>query len=622
VTGAPVSVVDMVNSLLRSSARDNEASLLMQRLESLPPGIVACAIANSASQLFQQLTTEKIQQYARSGQTQAPVVLRQLSDHANFLTRLMETSMMHPVQAGQRARRIEWWTVVACLLRELGDYESLSSLVCVFSGALVARLRDTWDAVPAPCKAAIRFLLDRVLKIHPNYSQYREELHLRVRRMLRKPVVPAVDAGDEASLDFDSAVAIGSPDLAPGSDYVDSALYCKENFDLPAPRALVPIVAVLLKDAVSDASATPATPAPWMTAVESCAAQQLPLTLDYFLLRRIFATELSSLAALSPARSTTPRALTAATNFLRRMPRRQSAGDKSTRELSLTPCGVRGGAPAAPTILDLLAHFLFVAAGTPCLGCSVGAPLDGLHVSSSGQLAVLVAAQLLFAEPWVPREYLARLCSLREPRDHASVHLSRSPMSSSSSITSPQQQQGVPRASSVTSSGAPRSSTSSAGSAERPWVAAFKLSDSDATRYGKPRGSKHSSVESAHKSSMDSDATCVAHPVSPAQQTLGRAQSGREDPAGAAGDETRRPLSANTMPARSPRSPPEAAKAPPLPQAEMPTWLPVNSSGSSSRAAAKSPVLASKSLPSESRMADAPPLPAMPMPRFQPLKDA
>ncbi|KAJ2777352.1 hypothetical protein GGI15_004529, partial [Coemansia interrupta] len=571
VTGAPVSVVDMVNSLMRSSASDNEASLLMRRIETLPPGVVACAIANSTSQLFQQLTKESIAQYASSGQmkTQAQTpgrtrqqaggaaqpVLRQLSDHANYLTRLMESTIMYPMQASQRARRIEWWTVVACLLRELGDYESLSSLVCVFSSALVGRLRDTWDVVPAACKAAIRFLLERVLKIHPNYSQYREELHLRVRRMQKKRAKQAAAevhsmamlavhgdaAADEASLDFDSAIAINSPDLASGNDnYVDSALYCKENFDLPPPRALVPIVAVLLKDAVSAEASSAVSPsilgdraasAHWTAAVDSCANQDLPLSLDYFMLRRIFATELSALPALSTsssAKSTTPRALSAATNFLRRMPRRQSSGEKGARELSMSQCRVLGAASPAPTIFDLLAHFLYVATGTPCFNCSVGAPLDALHVSSSGQLAVVVAAQLLFAEPWVPREYLARLCDLREPRMHAPVHSSRSPMSSSSSITSPQQQQ---------QQAVSRVSTSSAGSAgetraERPWLASFKLSDStESARYAKPKGgSKHSSVESAHKTSMDSDSTCVNRPMSPVQPppppALERSRSG------------------------------------------------------------------------------------------------
>ncbi|KAJ2889728.1 hypothetical protein GGI21_006454, partial [Coemansia aciculifera] len=156
--GNPINIVDLVNSLFRSSAPDNEVSLLTKHLESIPPGIVACAIANSAGQLFQRLTPDSVKRYAKpapatttttggggGGQGSALPVLRLLSDHANFLTRFMEMSITYPLQAAQRARRIEWWTIAACLLRELGDYESLSSLVCVFSSNVIGRLQESWD---------------------------------------------------------------------------------------------------------------------------------------------------------------------------------------------------------------------------------------------------------------------------------------------------------------------------------------------------------------------------------------------------------------------------------------------------------------------------------------------
>ncbi|KAJ2794704.1 hypothetical protein H4R21_005402, partial [Coemansia helicoidea] len=139
---SPIDIVDLINSLFRSSACENEPSLLTRKIETIPPGIVACAIANSSSQLFERLTVDLVAQYASAGgqSKAAQPALRLLSDHANFLTRLMETTIVFPIHAAERARRIEWWTDVACLLRELGDYESLSSLVCVFSGAAAGRL--------------------------------------------------------------------------------------------------------------------------------------------------------------------------------------------------------------------------------------------------------------------------------------------------------------------------------------------------------------------------------------------------------------------------------------------------------------------------------------------------
>ncbi|KAJ2705148.1 hypothetical protein FB645_002722 [Coemansia sp. IMI 203386] len=706
VTGAPISVVDMANSLMRSSMTDNEASMFTKMLETLPPGIVACAIANSTSQLFQQLTKESVVKYAGSSQpahtasgpakspekpTAAPVIpaLRLLSDHANFLTRLMETTIMYPMRASRRAKRIEWWTAVTCLLRELGDYESLSSLVCVFSSALIGRLRDTWDIVSSPCKAAIRFMLERVLKIHPNYSQYREELYLRIKRMQKKKAKLVTSDGyassimaalnnnggsvgevDEASLDFDSAIAINSPDLCSSNEnYVDSSLYCKENFDLPPPRALVPIVAVLLKDAVSAEASSAASPmansdrpspSHWSSVIESCANQELPLALDYFMLRRIFSTELSSLSSLGSSKSSTPRAISAATSFLKRMPRRQSSlSDKNAKELSLTQCRVSSAKHGPPTIIDLMAHFLYIATGSPCYTCSVGSPMDALHVSSSGQLAVLVAMQLIFAEPWIPREHLSRLCDLREPRTPTQSYLSKSPMSSTTNVASPIANTTVAAVSAIA---APRTSSSSNNSAnniegrstDRPWLASFKLGDpADSSRNAKPKGnSKHSSIESARKTSTDSESTCVYRPTSPAitspynyanafttsndRTRSSRTSSELATSSSAASDSaSKRPASSHSIQAAlSPRSPgipnlpplPSntnmvGPSPPPLPSAEMPTWLPTSADR---KGASKSPAISSKSLPKETSLGSSkmpPPLPAMPMPRFQPPKD-
>ncbi|KAJ2864028.1 Ras guanine nucleotide exchange factor bud5 [Coemansia aciculifera] len=669
--GNPINIVDLVNSLFRSSAPDNEASLLTKHLESIPPGIVACAIANSAGQLLQRLTPDSVKRYVRPNGNQAAgpshsgsalPVLRLLSDHANFLTRLMEMTITYPLQAAQRARRIEWWAVVACLLRELGDYESLSSLVCVFSSNVIGRLRESWELVSSQCKAAIRFILDRVLKIHPNYSNYREELQLRVKRVQTRrkkrtnTVTSATSGGaasamddnteydfdDTASLDFDCAVAINSPDFCSltNEHYVNSCVFSKESFDLPPARSLIPIVAVLLKDAVSSESAgvppgiDQATYVPaWVLIIESCAAQDLPLPLDQFMLRRIFATELSACSSLSqPVGLSTPRNI--ASSLLKRMPRRHSSSDRggsASREMSLSECRVQS-ADQPPNILDLMAHLLFSAAGHPCVGCSVGAPLEGLHASTSGQLAVLVTSLLLFAEPWIPCEHLSRLGDIREPRIQPSPHISKSPQ----------------YASLGRSSMSPNALGVDARTNERPWLMSFKLNDTaDSGRYSaKPAknatpvvvatasaSSKHASIESARKTSTDSDKTCVNRPPSPSPTQPGHSERSNRpsaeitvpaaDHSAPVSVEARRSLSTQSAhsttsnSATLPQLPPLPvnAKSPPLPSVGMPTWLPA----AGPPILAKSPQMPrSKSLPTDAIVAAPPPLPAHPMPKFQP----
>ncbi|KAJ2347009.1 hypothetical protein GGF43_004855, partial [Coemansia sp. RSA 2618] len=298
-----VDVIDLISRMLNTRTADTP-SILTHRLETIPPGIVAGAIANSTGQLFARVTPDVVAAYADGRDAPA---LRMLSDHANFLTRVMETTIAHPQSATQRARRIEWWAVAVCIARELGDYEAVSSLACVFGGAAVARLGDAWALVSAPCKAAVRFLQDRVLKIVPNYASYRAELRLRLRRMRpRAAREPMPTGGADDELDFDSAVAISTPDLCAVDDsYVSSAVFSKDAADLPPPRMLVPIVAVLLKDAVSEAAdgasrkprlvRTPEPALHWAAVIDACRSSA-PLSLDYFMLRRVFATEPSTLA--------------------------------------------------------------------------------------------------------------------------------------------------------------------------------------------------------------------------------------------------------------------------------------------------------------------------------------
>ncbi|KAJ1759938.1 hypothetical protein LPJ58_002008, partial [Coemansia sp. RSA 1591] len=671
----PVDVIDLVNSMLRThnSSSSCEASLLT-RLETIPPGIIACAIANSTGQLFEHVTADVVASYVRGDDVPA---LRRLSDHANFLTRLMEVTIAHPAQAAQRARRIEWWAVTACLVRELGDYEAASSLTCAFSGAAVTRLSDAWTHVAAPCRAAIRFLQDHVLKILPNYACYRAELRMRMRRASSAPK-RSEPIGTDESLDFDSAVAISTPDLCAADDsYVTSAVFSKDAADLPPPRMLVPIVAVLLKDAVSDGvSRTPrlvrAPPEPtlhWTCVLDAC-RPAAPLPLDYFLLRRVFATE--PVLLLTPTQSLARGAMSTASSFLRRMPLRHSSDRDEPKELSLAPCRLLES-PAAPTIVDVLAHLLLISAGTPCYSCRMGSLLAPLHVTSSAQLAVAVSALMLFSEPWMPREFLMRLCDMREPRA-PKPHSALSPQPTANTL--PNTANHTPAL--PTANHTPldtHSLGSETRSIERPWLMSFKLSDSaDSARYFRarstlppPRDAEPES-ESVRKSSTDSDSTCVNRLPSPPQPARqGRFHSRSLSSHAALPDAlsfspfasppppplpshmhsppvpsniaslhlSPPPLPTMEMPSKSlppplpameipsqtlppplpsVEMPSQALPPPPLPTMEMPTWLPQSWEPTQSSAY--------DSLPSNTLNQPQknliPPLPSLPMPRFQP----
>ncbi|KAJ1963235.1 hypothetical protein GGI12_002173 [Dipsacomyces acuminosporus] len=732
----PTGVVDLVNSLLRSSTRFGSVPMLTMHLESIPPGIAACAIANSTSQIFQQLTAQAVLQHVattRPAQTSSipghggsaqqlshpPLtILRMLSDHANFLTRLAERSILYPAHAAQRAKRIEWWATVACLIRELGDYESLSSLVCVFSSPIIGRLKETWDQVPSQCKSAIRFILDRVLKIHPNYSSYRDELQIRISKMKRAAKAAAggrgshgtpastasVDTngnGDQMSIDFDNAVNIDSPDprVAETSN-INSPVYCKECRDLPPPRVLVPVVAVLLKDAATaDASSdilsaasssspsaaasqyqdrnkaqgagasSPSSEPRWMAIIECAANQDMPLGLDNNLLRRIFATDPQcSSPGSASATPGTPRTISAATSFLKRRPRKSSASEKQQKDGASTHCRLISEQAGAPTIIDMLSHLLALASGNPCFACSVGAPLDALHISTSGQLAATVTAILLFTEPWLPQEYIYRLCEMREPRNPQAPFLGKStaaiafpqpiapfqPLAHSSALTMRPQ----------TSDSHGQAPADHGQSGDSPWLMSFKVNDTaDSPRYHSRSKSRDMASGSSYKASSGPSGDTMLYPLSPmspSQSSNGRISQDRNSSHSShstssnthstndrtpipgshsinrtpslhstASTASKRAVSVISQKSLLPDLPPlpSDARPPPLPSAEMPTSkippLPTLPSLPPDSQLAPPPLPSlpmpkGSGIPLPSPPPPPPPLPAMPMPKFQP----
>ncbi|KAJ1938748.1 hypothetical protein FBU59_004345, partial [Linderina macrospora] len=148
-------VLDLVQSLFRATAREGTATELCRSLDTIPPGIVAYAIAASISHMFQRLTPNSIIEGARflhaggahnpNAMTDSPAMqaLKLIKDHTSFVTRFVESSILLPTQAHMRARRIEWWVTAAYLLRELGDYESLNGVICTISNLVVNRMNET-----------------------------------------------------------------------------------------------------------------------------------------------------------------------------------------------------------------------------------------------------------------------------------------------------------------------------------------------------------------------------------------------------------------------------------------------------------------------------------------------
>ncbi|ORX71424.1 hypothetical protein DL89DRAFT_266426 [Linderina pennispora] len=305
------SVLELVQSLFRSSAREGTATELCKSLDTIPPGIMAYAISASASHLFQKLTPDSILEGAK-------FMHGSFKDHTSFIARFVESSVLLSAQAKMRSRRVEWWVTVAYLLRELGDYESLNGVICAISGSVVNRMSETWESVPASCKAAIKYIMESVLAPHQNYSSYNIELQERIAK-ISQPAESQSGLTEQISLDFDKAVAHAAID-----EYVYSPVYLKGCASLPTPSTIVPIY-------LQHTTANSQSRWRWIS--------HLPFS----------ATSVAYAAAA--VASVSPNASSKATAFIKRGSRRSSAAENSSNPYH------------------------------PCHSCRIGAPLVDLHLA-------------------------------------------------------------------------------------------------------------------------------------------------------------------------------------------------------------------------------------------------
>ncbi|KNC99515.1 uncharacterized protein SPPG_04906 [Spizellomyces punctatus DAOM BR117] len=103
----------------------------------------------------------------------------------NYLTRMIEFSILEPVEAGDRAVVIHSWTKVAWNLYQLRNLQSLKAIVSALGTPPIARLKRTWGLVPKKSMTTLEQLRE-LLSEQNNYTAYREWLA----RSVTRPMVP------------------------------------------------------------------------------------------------------------------------------------------------------------------------------------------------------------------------------------------------------------------------------------------------------------------------------------------------------------------------------------------------------------------------------------------------
>ncbi|CAG8446250.1 1761_t:CDS:2 [Ambispora leptoticha] len=109
------------------------------------------------------------------------------TDFFNYLTRVIESSILSPQEASARALVIHYWVKVAIKLHELHNYQTLKGILSALGTPPIKRLKRTWACIPKKSMTKLDSL-NELMSESSNYGKYRETLQQE--KFTRKPVIP------------------------------------------------------------------------------------------------------------------------------------------------------------------------------------------------------------------------------------------------------------------------------------------------------------------------------------------------------------------------------------------------------------------------------------------------
>ncbi|CAG8724497.1 5984_t:CDS:2, partial [Racocetra fulgida] len=141
------------------------------------------------------------------------------TDFFNYLTRIIERSILLPLEASLRAQIINHWVKVAGKLHELHNFQTLKAVLSALGTTPIKRLKRTWACIPKKSMAKLD-ALNEMMSEARNYGKYREMIQRD--GFLRKPTIPFLGTFIMDATYLLAAVKYSSNSSAPLSNNVQS----------------------------------------------------------------------------------------------------------------------------------------------------------------------------------------------------------------------------------------------------------------------------------------------------------------------------------------------------------------------------------------------------------------
>ncbi|KAF8942637.1 hypothetical protein BGZ47_006288 [Haplosporangium gracile] len=166
------------------------------------------------------------------------------TDFFNYLTRMIEYSILFPPEASGRAQSMNHWIKIAVKLHELENFQTLKAVLCALGTPPIKRLKRTWSFLPRKSANKLETLSELMSEAR-NYGRYREMMN----SLCAGTIVSSSSTNDVTSPSFSDSSSASTSSIS-GSrfdilgSWTSSDIKAKEA----ARRPMVPFIGTFIMD--------------------------------------------------------------------------------------------------------------------------------------------------------------------------------------------------------------------------------------------------------------------------------------------------------------------------------------------------------------------------------------
>ncbi|KAI9318740.1 hypothetical protein BX666DRAFT_2026165 [Dichotomocladium elegans] len=151
-----------------------------------PPYLVAYQLTLIDSAIFRRIPPHAL--LTHSPRTPHPRIVAS-TDFFNYITRVIEHSILLPQEVSRRAELVNRWIKIAVQCLSLNNYQTLKAIISALGTPPIQRLCRTWDCIPKKRMAKLEHL-SSLMSETDNYGEYRLHMRFDVKKHWHRPVVP------------------------------------------------------------------------------------------------------------------------------------------------------------------------------------------------------------------------------------------------------------------------------------------------------------------------------------------------------------------------------------------------------------------------------------------------